>query len=131
MRINNEDLLEIDGTRATVSLAASANLKPIYLGSVINYSIQLVFTGTPAGAFKLQVSDDPGQPAAAGEAQKYAGVVNWTDVSDSEATVSAAGNIVWDVTNSGVTWVRVAWTASGAGSGTPTLGIARCNTKGV
>lgn len=131
MRINNEDLLVVDGTRATVSLASSSNLRPLWLGHVLNYGIQLVFTGTPDGTFKLQVSNDRGQPEASGDAQKYAGVTNWTDVADSSQTISAAGNVYYDVQLSGAEWVRVVWTASGAGSGTPTLTSARAKIKGV
>lgn len=130
MRISNEDMLEVDGTRATVSLAASANLKPIWLGHIINFSMQLVYTGTPAGNFKLQVSDDKGDPNAASEAQKYAGVTNWTDMSDSAVTISAAGNIMFNIQNTGYEWVRVAWTATGAGT-TPVLTTARAKVKGM
>lgn len=131
MRVQNQDLLEIDGTRATVSLATSANLKPIWLGHVINASVQLVFTGTPAGNFKLQVSNDLGSIHSASEAQQYVGVSNWTDVADSTQTISAAGNISYELQNVAFEWVRVVWTATGAGSGTPTLTIARSKIKGL
>lgn len=131
MRVQNQDLLEIDGSRATVSLAANANLKPIWMGHVINASIQLVFTGTPDGSFKLQVSNDPGSMHSASEAQQYAGLTNWTDVADSSQTISAAGNLAYELQNNGFEWVRVVWTASTAGSGTPTLTVARSKIKGL
>lgn len=131
MKTNNEDLLEIDGTRATVSLAASANLKPMWLGDIIAAGIQLVYTGTPAGNFKVQVSNDKGQPTAASEAQQYAGVTNWTDLAAPAAiTVSAAGNSYFNLDHLGAEWARIVWTATGAGSGTPTLTIARLKVKG-
>ncbi|MEZ0208595.1 MAG: hypothetical protein ACAH17_00255 [Candidatus Paceibacterota bacterium] len=129
MRIKNEDILDIDGTRATVSLAASANLKPLWIGQSALAAIQLIYTGTPAGNFKLQGSCDPGQPNAQSEAQQYAGVSNWTDVT-STTTISAAGSTMYNIADPGYYWVRVVWTATGAGS-TPVLTQARCVTKGI
>lgn len=129
MRVNNENLLEIDGVAAPIDLSTSQNLKPVWLGHIVNYSIQLVFTGTPAGNFKLQVSNDPGRPDASSEVEQSAAVTHWTDVVDSASTVSAAGDIMYDVINSGTEWVRVVWTATGAGT-TPVLTHARCKVKG-
>lgn len=124
MRVFNEDLL--NGT--PVSMASSFNLKPIWLGHIANYAIQLVFTGTPGGNFKLQCSNDVGNPTGASEAEKYATVVNWTDVTDSAQTISAAGNHVYDVQNAGYNWVRVVWTQT---SSTGSLTSARAYGKGV
>lgn len=122
MRIANENLIT-----AAVDLGASSNLRPLWLGHICNYAIQLVFTGSPVGAFKLQCSNDPGMPDG-GSTPQALSVTNWTDISGSSQSISAAGNIVWNVENAGYTWVRVAYTfTSGIGS----LSSARANVKGV
>lgn len=127
MRINNEDLLEINGTRATISMGTSFNTKPIWLGHICNFSIQLVFTGTPNGTFTLQLSNDLGHPNAQSETQQYADVTNWTTITDSAQPITAAGDHTYQFANAGFRWVRVVWTQS---SSTGTLTIARCNVKG-
>lgn len=130
MRINNEDLLSIDGVRAEVDLDTDVQLKPVWLGHILNFSVQLVFTGTPDGEFYLEVSSDKGQPNAASEPQKYEDVENWTRITGSERTVSAAGNLFYDVALSGAEWVRVGWTATSPGT-SPVLTSARAKVKGV
>lgn len=129
MRVNNENMLLVDGVAVNGSLATSKNFKPVWLGHICNFSIQLTFTGTPAGNFKLQASNDPGQPNAASEVQQSASVTHWTDVANSSTTVSAAGDVMYDYQNAGFTWVRVSWTATGAGT-TPVLTTGRVNVKG-
>jgi hypothetical protein len=123
MRINNISLQD-----TATSLGASANLSAVWLGHICNYSIQLVFTGTPAGSFKLQCSNDAGSPNASQAATLATGVTNWTDVADSSQTISAAGDLTWQVANAGYNFVRVVWTRT---SSTGSLTVARINTKGV
>lgn len=125
MRVKNEDLLSLSGP---VDLTSSANLRAVWLGHIVNYSIQLVFTGTPGGNFKLQCSNDPGRIDSEAISNQASDVSNWTDVADSALVVSAAGNVVWDVQNVGYNWVRVVWTAT---SGSGSLTSARCYVKGV
>lgn len=123
MRIANEDI--ISGVAQDMSV--SFNLTPIWLGHICNYSIQLVFTGTPVGAFKLQASDDPGNPNG-GQLPQALNVTHWSDVSGSSQSISAAGNLLYDIANCGYNFVRVVYTStSGAGS----LTSARVNLKGV
>lgn len=124
MRINNENLLDESGP---LDLSIAQNLSAVWLGHIAHYSIQLVYTGSPAGTFKLQASNDPGQINSTNSANQ-APINNWTDIADSAVTVSGSGNNMWTVQNSGYNWVRVVWTASG---GNGSLTIARANVKGV
>jgi hypothetical protein len=130
MRTKNENLLEVDGSAVSGDLSSSKNLKPVWLGHIVLFSAQLVFTGTPAGSFKLQGSNDLGNPNASGESQRYANVTNWTDIADSEQTISAAGNHLYEVRDASYNWIRIVWTASGAGT-TPVLTSARAVVKGI
>ncbi len=127
-RVNNENLLLVGGVQQTTDMSSSFNMKPVWLGHIVNYSIQVVFTGTPGGNFTLQASCDPGHPNAASDAEKYADVVNWTTVADSAFTVSAAGDVMYNVQNTGYEWVRVVWTQT---SGSGTITSARVKVKGV
>lgn len=123
MRIANENLIPA----GAVDISVNANLRALWLGHICNYSIQLAFTGSPVGSFVLQASNDPGQPDG-GLSPQATGVTHWTTIADTSASVSAAGDIMWNIENAGYTWVRVAYTAD---SGTGSLTYARANVKGV
>ncbi len=124
MRIANDDLIEA-GTLTDMSVNIIS--VPIWLGHIVNYSIQLEFTGSPVGTFKLQYSDDEGNPSLPPPTQ-YEGVSNFTDVAGSSQAITAAGNHMWDVANCGSCWVRFVYTK---GSSTGTLTGARFNVKGA
>jgi hypothetical protein len=133
MRVLNEDLLIIDRAPAPTDMSIPIIFKPIYLGHVANYSIQIVFTwnlvgGPPTGTFKLQNSSDMGNPNSQGDSAKYVKVQNWTDVSNSTFTVTEAGDVMWEVENSGAEWVRAVWTPT---SGNGNVTIARAKVKGI
>jgi hypothetical protein len=128
MRVNNDDLLVVDGVAQPTDMTSSITMKPQWLGHIANYSIQIFFTGSPTGTFKLQISNDTGTPNAQGDAKKYAGVTHWTDYDGSPLSVAAAGDVAWDVQNTGAEWVRVVYTPA---SGSGTITSARCKVKGV
>ncbi len=122
MRIQNE-ALTLSGTDMRDDITSN----PIWLGHIAYYSIQLVFTGTPNGSFKLQASNDIGSNEMN---LANASITNWTDISGSATTVSAAGDLMFNAENAGYRWVRVVWTDSTSGNPS-TLTSARFNVKGV
>jgi len=124
MRIGNDDFIAA-GTSS--NMGASFNSTPVWLGHIVNYSIQLVFSNSPVGTLKLQVSNDEGNPSLAPTEQSE-GVTNWTDVTGSSQAISASGDHTWDVANTGSRWCRFVWTRS---SGSGTLTSARFNIKGA
>ena len=123
MRIFNDQVI-FDN----LDMSVSRQSEPIYLGHIMHYSIQLKYTGSPAGTFKLQVSNDLGEIDAQTRLVQGRAVQNWTDVADSAITISAAGDCMWTVENIGYRWARVVYIAS---SGTGTIVSARANGKGV
>lgn len=124
MRIGNDDLT------ISTNLGVNQVSEPIWLGHICNYSIQLVFTGTPDGIFKLQLSNDAGNPSAPNELDRDFKIVNWSDIGGSSQIISAAGDLAYQVENAGYRWVRLVWEASSAGT-SPLLTSAKFNVKGV
>jgi hypothetical protein len=117
MRINNNDLV-----LSSTDMSANLQSNPIWLGHIEHFSIQLVFTGTPNGSFKLQASLDDG-----GIDVSSPSVTNWTDVANSSQAITAAGDHLYTVQNASYKWVRLVWTFS---SGSGTITSSRFNVKG-
>jgi len=110
MRIMNDDLL--NGVAFTLNTNYTGDTQT--MEHLIGCAIQLVWTGTPAGTFKLQASLDK---------------TNWADVpSMTQAAGGAAGNLLWNVVDLMSPWVRVTYTFT---SSTGTLTVARMNSKGI
>lgn len=108
------------------SMVAEVDSKPQDLNQVPLYSIQAVWTGSPVGSLKLQLSNDiinSNPPQAYNPIQ----IVNWTDYSGSLTVVNGAGNFVWNCLDVGYRWVRLVYVFS---SGTGTLNATFCG-KGI
>ncbi len=123
MNIANDTLIA-----APTSLAASWTSEAIYLGHIYCFSIQLIFTGNPAGTFKLQCSVQEGRPESISPTSRATGVDAWTDIVGSAQIVAASGDHIWNARDIGFPWVRVVWTPSAAQG---SLDAARMNIKGV
>lgn len=92
------------------SMVNSVNSTPFRLEGYDEVGIQAVFTGSPTGTFKVQISVQQGSDEVG------TGVNNWTDVANSSQAVTASGNIFWDL-RTGAKWVRVVYTfTSGTGN---------------
>lgn len=81
-----------------------------YIGSISDYSIQIVYTTTNLTC-KLQISNDQGKPQ--GQSFIDEGVTNWTDIAGSTVVDSSNGTIMYDVAEATYRWVRVVITGSG------------------
>lgn len=123
MKIFNEPLIT-----APQDMSASFELPPVYLANIVNYSIQLEFTGAPTGTYSLQCSNDHGKAVLPGKIDQYNAVNNWTEIKGSAQDISEAGDHTWNVENAGYLWVRVVYAPD---SGTGSLSSARVTVKGV
>lgn len=115
MKIHNNNLI-LDGTDMTANIVSS----PIYVGNIINYSIQLVYTGAPNGAFDIQVSNDKVDSIKDVESSD---ITNWTTLTTLSETVTTAGNLIIEVPDITYQWIRLIWTDSTSGASTITSAI--------
>lgn len=115
-------------------LNTTINSLAMQLNEMVNFSVQIVFTGTPTGSFKLQASDDPVPkqtmtPGANGVVTFTP--VHWSDIANSSFTVTAAGDVMWDYNNRGFTYVRAVYTDTSSGSSTAVIASAVFNAVGA
>lgn len=103
------------------SMGASITSPEISVYQTYGWSAQFVFTGSPVGTLKVQVSDDPYQ------SEGNVTPTNWTDLADSSQSISAAGDITYNVNLAFYNWIRFVYTR---GSGTGTIN-GRMNSKGA
>lgn len=97
------------------------------LYQMFGFSIQVTFTGTPTGTFKLQASSDPVTQVSLNTVTP---ATHWTDVANSSQAVSAAGNVLWNVSDVMYNWVRVVYTDGSAGASTAVITNLTFNGKG-
>lgn len=117
---------------ANTVMNATINSQAVQVYNVYNFAIQVVFTGTPTGSFKLQESCDSAINAVS--SGNYSGTnlpVNWTDIANSTFTVSAAGNVSWNFDAPGFNWVRVVYTDTSSGVSTAIITSSTFNGKGI
>jgi hypothetical protein len=114
---------------AATVLNTTVNSTPMQLYEMYGFSIQVVFTGTPTGTFKLQASDDPVYASNIPAGARV--VTNWTDIDGSDQVVTAAGSVMWSATDAMYNFVRVVYTDASAGASTAVIASCTFNGKGV
>lgn len=97
------------------SMGASLNSIGVNLDQLELTAIQAVWTGSPVGVLKIQVSSQQ-VPVAPG-ADPAANVSNWTDYTGSPYAISAAGDTMYNMSLVGYRWVRLVYTRT-SGTGT-------------
>lgn len=122
MKIHNQ-ALELDGT----DMQATITSEPLYLGSIINCSFQIVYTGTPNGNFKLQASNDIVDSI---KDVSSSDIVNWTDITGTTVNITSAGSHLYELEAIGYQWIRVVWTDSSSGDPS-TITVANYFVKGL
>ena len=123
MRVFNTKVETLNGA----TLNANINSAAISLYQMAGYAIQVVITGTPTGTLKLQASNDPYISTLPTDTLP----TNWTDVTGSTFSVSAAGNVMWNVAPSVYNWVRVVYTDGSGGASTAVVASAVLNGKNL
>lgn len=108
---------------------ATINGKAMQLQNQLFYCIQLVWTGTPTGTFKLQGSCDASTTMTAAGRFPYT-PTNWTDIPTVTQAVSAAGSILWNESFAGYNFVRVVYTDGSSGNSTAIVTVSTLNAKG-
>jgi hypothetical protein len=101
---------------AATSMVADIPSNGLLLHQAFIYSYYAIWTGSPVGTIKVQVSND-NVVALPGSTNPSSNVVNWLDYPSTTQTVSGAGSFVWNFSDAGYLWSRVYYTfTSGTGS---------------
>ena len=123
MRVYNKPVI----IPANTIMNTTINSQALELLNMYGYSIQVVFTGTPTGTFKLQASSDPVNGVSSGLNTP----VNWTDVANSSQSITAAGNYMWNVFDVMYNWVRLVYQDTSGGTSTAIITVSQFNGKGI
>lgn len=93
MRANEYPNLVVNGD---MSSNINSNVMPVVQGQI--GAIQAIWTGTPTGTLKLQISND---------------MIVWTDYSGSSVSLTgSAGNFLWNLLSMGYNYIQLIYTAS-------------------
>lgn len=111
----------------TVPMNQNLTSNAVPVVNMEGYSIQAVYTASPNGILALQASSDPFKYATASPQPPVP--MNWTTITNSPQTVTAAGVFIWNVEFVYYNYVRLIYTDLSGGTSTATL-TAVINAKG-
>jgi hypothetical protein len=100
------------------NMIANINSPGIDLQDIKGISLQAIYTGSPNGTLKVQVSNDIVDVGSSND--QASSVINWTDYPSSSVAISAAGSSIWNYDGFNYRWIRLVFTFS---SGTGTLNV--------
>lgn len=87
------------------AMTASFNSSEVDVSQFVGFSIQCVYSGSPNGSMKLQISNDQEDPT------------NWDDLANSTVTITTSGSETYIVGDVFYNFIRLVYTFS-SGSGT-------------
>jgi hypothetical protein len=103
MKVANEKII------SAADMSADFESQPLLIEQCYGFGFQCIFTGSPDGAMKLQASND--------DVQLEDQVLNWTDIANSNALVTAAGDLMYNFNGAIYKWVKIVYVfSSGTGS---------------
>lgn len=124
-QIYNKPFIIPKGTVMNTNLTSLA----MPLQNQMFYNIQIAYTGTPTGVFSLQGSSDNSATMTAADQVPYT-PINWTTITGTNQSVSAAGSIMWNVEFASYNFVQVIYADGSGGTSTAVITCATMNVKG-
>ncbi len=111
MKSNTIQLTMSSTTMTSTNVLTSS---PIPLDQLWGCAVQVAWTGTPTGNFKIQGSCDAPPNANQTSAPASVVITNWSDVTSNVAAGGAAGSAILNLADIGYRWARLVYTNSGS-----------------
>lgn len=116
--------------QTATALNANSNGPAVQLKNILMYSIMCIITGVPTGTITLEGSNDPETNDTNPSNNPQPAPVNWATIDNSDETVTAAGNVMYNVHDVAYNYVRVVYTDASVGASTAVMSVI-INAKGI
>lgn len=120
MHIANDNFFE---SSSSIDLSSNWTSEAMPLEHIVQFTIQLVFTGTMTGCFYLECSSESFDLRKSNKTP-----TKWTKIEGSTQNITEGGDHTWNVEDVGFAWVRIQWENT---SSSGTLSSAQINAKGM